>query len=105
MSEQIDVYRIGWFTHPKLRTNIKHLALPHRPWQASAAGVDCQFARRGWTAKQARRRMERDVAYAVGAVTGYPIESPAQLRHRYYRHLPVYRWWRRKKDATFRRPS
>jgi hypothetical protein len=40
--------------------------LLHQPWQAEAEGL--RFARRGLTPRQARRRMEHDVAYEL--VTG-----------------------------------
>lgn len=51
---------------------------PHRPWQCEADG--CRFARRAFTAESARRKMQRDVDHTTGAVTGYPIDSPWQLR-------------------------
>jgi hypothetical protein len=40
-----DVYRIGWTVHPGWRSNVKHLALPHRPWQAEADGLTARAAR------------------------------------------------------------
>lgn len=39
-----------------------------------------RFARRSFSRHGAERKMQRDFDLATGAVTGYPIDSPWQLR-------------------------
>ena len=47
----------------------------------------------------------RDVAYATGGVTGYPIDSPYQLARAAWANHPLKRWISAKQDATYAQPS
>jgi hypothetical protein len=64
------------------RTIVRRLRLirrPHRPWQAEAEG-ELRFCRRALTAAGAEAKMRHDLAHTAGLLTGYPIDSPWQLR-------------------------
>jgi hypothetical protein len=93
-----EAYRIGWTVHRGWRSNVKHLALPHRPWQAEAEGL--RFARRGIRRATAIRRISHDFAYQER--TGRP--SFAQRRLVWWRSTAPRRVWGSLKDRTYAKP-